>query len=187
MNLVAQVSRLYGVQATDVELIRRSVNDTYRVRVADGDRFLRLYGPNPYYGTTQEDFAFELELLVHLAGNGVPVARPISDRHGELLSEVEVTGELRHAALFPLAAGAPHRAWWPRIDDEDTVRQLGGLLARMHRVADDFSTSRSRYSFDLRYWPNSTRNTGGRHRGFFQISNRSHRRPDSDSRFERAW
>lgn len=150
-DLVDQVSHLYGLQPTKAELIRQSVNDTYRVHVADMDLFLRLYAPNPYYGTTHEDFRFELDLLVHLAAHRVPVVAPIRDRHGELLSEVEVSGQRRYAALFPEATGAPHKAWWPRIDDEAAVRELGRLLARMHRVADDFGSRGSRYEFDLRY------------------------------------
>ena len=53
LDLAAQVDRLYGLRPTRIELIRRSVNDTYRLQVADGNLFLRLYAPNAYFGTQQ--------------------------------------------------------------------------------------------------------------------------------------
>ena len=65
----------------------------------------------------------------------------------ELVSQA-VTNTYR---LFPKAAGAPHQAWWPQINDVEAVRSLGALLAEVHDAADRFSSQYSRYEFDLHF------------------------------------
>ena len=143
--------RLYGLEPTRIELISSAVNDTYRVDVPGEELFLRVYSPNAYYGSTADDFEFELKFTAHLAKNGVPTPSPIPTRTGQLLASFDASGNAQRADLFPKAAGAPHRAWWPAIKSDDAVRELGSLIARLHLAAESFSCNHSRYEFDLEF------------------------------------
>jgi len=146
-----ELSQLYNIEPIQAELINHSVNDTYRVDVRGKHLFLRLYRPNAYFGTEEKAFRFELEFIVHLAKNGVPVPAPIPTQDGRLLASVDVECERHFCAMFPKAPGAPHRAWWPEIRDDEVVRELGSVLAKLHNVAGGFSCAETRYDFDLEF------------------------------------
>ena len=139
-------SRYRLAQLVGCEFIRRGFNDHYLVTTGK-DRFVfRIYFNGKYYISGADDFRFELDLLTHLSGEGVPVSSPIANVDGETLGSIASPAGARSCALFTFAEGQSYR------DEPLTpgrARNLGNAVARFHDSADRFRTSHPRYSFDL--------------------------------------
>lgn len=99
-------------------------NRVYRVGVADGPAVVaKFYRPGRWSDAAiREEHDFTLEL----ADADIPVATPLA-RDGDTL---HVHGAFRFA-VYPCFGG---RA--PELDDRDLLRQLGRLVARIHRCGE---------------------------------------------------
>ena len=123
------------------ELLQRGLNDTYLVR-AGGERYIaRLYRAGSH---TPAEIAYELELLLHLAGRGVSVSVPIAWRDGRLQRPLAAPEGSRQLVLFSYAAGSP-LAW----EREEHSAIAGRLAASVHAAADDFACAHPRRPLDL--------------------------------------
>lgn len=145
----AAVAAAYDTGPVTSTLIRRGFNDTYAVTTPAGDRFAaRVYLAGKYYLRDDSDVHFELDLLAHLAGAGVPVSAPVERADGGRLGHlVDGDGRLRPLALFTWAPGEP-------AENDPTshrARALGEALGLVHRHADRFSSPHSRYRLDAAY------------------------------------
>jgi Ser/Thr protein kinase RdoA (MazF antagonist) len=134
--------QLGTVAQPEVALLRAYTNDVYRVEV-EGERFaLKLYGVG-----WRDDAAirWEIDLLHHLARQGVNVAQPVPDRNGEALGEVVLDGERRQAVLFAWADGSkPKAPFTPAM-----YRRQGMAAATIHLAADGFTSPYARPPLDL--------------------------------------
>lgn len=92
----------------------------YRIEATRGVRWLRLYSPNAR-------LARQLELLAALHRRGAPTAHPIAGRDERFVQDLQVSAELRHAALVSHADGRPVDR--SRVDD---VAAVGSAVARLH-------------------------------------------------------
>jgi Ser/Thr protein kinase RdoA (MazF antagonist) len=120
--------------------VRPGLNDSYLV-VSAGRRYVaRLYGAH----RDGSEVAYELELLCHLAGAGVPVAEPLAAADGELTCAVEAPEGPRRLAVFRFAEGEPI-SW--RLERHCGL--AGRLAATIHRAADGFRTAHRRPALDL--------------------------------------
>ena len=125
-------------------LWNRGFNDHYLVSAGASRYMLRVYSPSKYWIEGAGDIRFELEFLVFLHTHGIPVAEPLPRRDGDLLGTVQAPEGTRYVALFSYADGEP-------IHDlnEAQSRIFGVTMARLHRVADSFTSSYPRYHLDL--------------------------------------
>jgi Ser/Thr protein kinase RdoA (MazF antagonist) len=140
--LAAELVGAYELAArARCELLQRGLNDTYLVR-AGGERYIaRLYRAGSH---TPAEIAYELELLLHLAGRGVSVSVPIAGRDGRLQRPLAAPEGARQLVLFSYAAGSP-LAW----EREEHSEIAGRLAARVHGAADDFACAHPRRPLDL--------------------------------------
>lgn len=146
--LIPHLTREYAVGLPIAcSLIRRGFNDTYLVAAADRKLVFRVYFRDKYYIGGEGDFRWEVGLLAHLKGSGLPVCAAIPRRNGELLGSIADCADDRSCALFPFVEGEPP----PKAFTDERARDLGAIIARLHQAADSYETTNPRYEFDLRY------------------------------------
>jgi Ser/Thr protein kinase RdoA (MazF antagonist) len=125
----------------EVLLLSTGLNDSYLVRAGGERRVLRLYRRG---WRTDADVRYELDVLAHLAGKGVPVSCALPRRDGELLGHVRGPEGERQAALL---TWAPGREVWASQKPED-ARRYGAAVARVHAATDDFASAHARFALD---------------------------------------
>ncbi|TCO78853.1 Ser/Thr protein kinase RdoA (MazF antagonist) [Plasticicumulans lactativorans] len=98
-------------------------NRVYQVGVEDGAPLVaKFYRPGRWSDAAiLEEHAFAAELV----DAELPVIAPLADAAG---------CTLHHAGGFAYALYPRRGGRWPPLDDPDTLRRLGRLLARLHRV-----------------------------------------------------
>jgi Ser/Thr protein kinase RdoA (MazF antagonist) len=82
----------------------------------------------------------ELRLLRYLQSNDIPVSYPIADRAGEFIQEINALEGIRYAVLLSYAEGRKI----PKFD-EQTSYNIGTIMARIHRLTENFQVSRITY------------------------------------------
>lgn len=123
-------------------LIRQGFNDHYLIESSAGNRIFRVYHAAKLHVSSDAELKFELDLLAHLAGGGVPVAAPIATIDGALLTAV--SDHRRAGALFEFAPGSVVKSLSPH-----QAMNLGEAVGRLHLRADTFSSAFSRYHLDI--------------------------------------
>ena len=125
------------------ELFAQGLNDTY-ILSADDDKYaLRVYRSG---WRTDDDVAFELELLEHLAREGANVCAPLRSRSGGLSLTLDAPEGRRQVALFEFAAGTPIAGTQWSGDD---ARAYGEGVALVHAGMDTFTSQHRRLNLDL--------------------------------------
>ena len=127
--------------------IRRSFNDHYLIETADCKYIVRVYLNNKYYINDIEDIEFELDLLLFLNSNDVPVSYPIRNKENKLLSNIEDNHEMRYLTLFSFAEGSPIKT---KLDKKTALR-LGSLIAKMHKTLNKYNNKNHRYHINLEF------------------------------------
>jgi Ser/Thr protein kinase RdoA (MazF antagonist) len=136
-----ELRRSYGLDAQQVALVARSINDTYRVESQAGTFALRVYRAVRPWAPTDRDLAFELTLLDHFSGAGISVPRPVRRIDGTQLGRLDLDGVSRTYALF---------TWMPgrHVDTDALTRRhvaaTGQTLASIHCAGRDLSTRHPR-------------------------------------------
>ncbi len=134
-SVVPSIMPGYDVGAlTDYTLLKSITHDTYRVETTGGVYILKVYGSG---WRSLADIDYEIDLLKHLAGKGIPVAAPMARRDGRFYSVQHVHGRARYAVLYTYAEG--DEPPWP--PDPAYYRPYGRALARIHTGLDDFSSA----------------------------------------------
>lgn len=133
----------YGVAEPGIALIRNGSdgNRTFKITASGGPFIARIYGE---HGRLHPEWArYELEMLTHLANNGISVAAPIAARDGAWMQFLP--GEPpAPVALFAFADG---RVEWPT--SAPRAHLLGAAFAHLHLAADSFRTAADPRAFDL--------------------------------------
>jgi Ser/Thr protein kinase RdoA (MazF antagonist) len=126
------------------DLLLAGMNDTYLLRTVDGRRYVaRVY---PAGSRSKSEVLFELELVLHLAREGVNVAAAVATLDGEYVLPLTTCEGTRHVAVFDYVRGAP-LAW----TDPRHCYAAGRLLARLHDASEGFRGSGSRAPLDADY------------------------------------
>lgn len=135
----------YGVADAELALIRKGAdgNQTFKVTADQTLLIARVYGEQGrlHHGWAQ----YELELLAHLASNGISVAAPVATQNGAWMQLLPlVDAPPAPVALFAFAEGGVE---WPTSPPR--AHLLGAAFAQLHRVADGFHTEATHRAFDL--------------------------------------
>jgi Ser/Thr protein kinase RdoA (MazF antagonist) len=135
----------YGVAEAEIALIRTGGdgNQTFKVTTNRTLLIARVYGEQ---GRLHPDWArYELELLAHLASNGISVAAPVAAHNGTWMQFLPMDNAPPvPVALFAFAEGGVE---WPTSPPR--AHLLGAAFAQLHRVADGFHTTAGPRAFDL--------------------------------------
>ena len=130
----------HGLAGTiSCKLLRRGFHDTYLLFARDTRYVARVYRAE----RTGSAIAYELGLLVHLAGRGVPVSAPIPDVDGGVVRILDAPEGPRRVALFTYARG--RALVWNR----DESARAGSLLAAIHRESNDYVCRDARSALDV--------------------------------------
>lgn len=134
-------------------LLASGVNDSYALSIHKQQYVLRIYGQDKFWITSSHDICFELDLLIHLHKQSIPVSHPLPRNNGDWLGHIPIS-ETKESfyALF---------TWAPKAHIElpmhtDQAYIVGQTLASMHQAADRFKTTYSRYTLaeqTLLDWP----------------------------------
>lgn len=140
----ALVSKAYGFgKAVECELLRRSFNQVYGLKFADGRRAVARLSAERPRGAPK--VGYEAALLAHLRTRNVPVANCLSTRDGAVATMVTLPEGERPLMLFEHLDGEMTGEALP------DVAAFGRGLALLHAAAEDFVTTESHYTLDLNY------------------------------------
>jgi Ser/Thr protein kinase RdoA (MazF antagonist) len=132
----------YGLDVTRCTLIRSFVNDVYEIATPDRRYVWKLYH---HGGWSEEEVAWEQELITHLAASGIAVSTAVPLAGRELVGVLDAPeGPRPHAMVEFVEGDKPRKPFNDELYDE-----YGTLLARLHDAADSFQTTRYRRPFDL--------------------------------------
>jgi Ser/Thr protein kinase RdoA (MazF antagonist) len=137
-----EITRRYdlGVLA-ECSLVHKSFNSVYRIVTSSGDFFVRVGGARSQAAVGS---SYEVDLLCHLAGRGVPVARPVAMRDGEYVWHINEAEGQRAVVLFTSAPGEHLGSPFPS-------RAFGQTAAALHDALDDFVGPQPQAGLDWRY------------------------------------
>jgi Ser/Thr protein kinase RdoA (MazF antagonist) len=145
--LVAEVLPRYDLgPVAQCALLNHSQNDLYLVR-AGGDRYLLRISQANATNTprSRHDVLYELDVLGHLGRKGIPAARPIARRDGQLTTALAAPEGTRQAVLFACAPGEPLD---PQHQTAERSHRYGGAVAALHAATDDFRSEHPRAGLD---------------------------------------
>ncbi|HEY4384316.1 MAG TPA: phosphotransferase [Ktedonobacteraceae bacterium] len=137
MNLEQQIENHFGLSNVICEHLNTPTNDVLAVTTPIGRFALKLY----HLQRTAAEVQWEVDLIIHLIRNDVPVAKLVRGKHGyvEILC---VDGRERVGVLFEWAPGEKP------IPERHTYTLLGKAAAHIHQAADTFTSSFPRESYD---------------------------------------
>lgn len=126
--------------------VRSSANHVFRFLQEGKPRFLRLAHETECRRPAIEA---ELDFIQHVAGAGLPAARPLPSVRGALIEEVIGKGQRYYAVVF---AGLPGRHLELDELDEVRFRAWGRALALLHNASQKFSPhpARPRWRDEIR-------------------------------------
>lgn len=141
--VVDLISKHYDVSPpVRVRTLQATRNHTLAVITADARYALRIRGDAWWIGHRSE-LVFELDLLDHLAADGLAVSTAVPRRDGNRIGVVQDGHRERTYSLFTWAPGRPGA---PTPAD---ARLVGATLARIHLSADTFVSRHHRYRLDV--------------------------------------
>lgn len=134
----------YGLDVTNATLIRAFVNEVYEIATPRQRYVWKLYH---HGGWSEEEVAWEQELVTHLAAKDIAVSQAVPLADGRLVGVLDAPEGPRPYAMTRFVDGEkPQRPFTDELYDE-----YGTLLARLHDAADSFRTTRPRRRFDLEH------------------------------------
>jgi len=143
-GLLEAIRGVYPVgKLVSCELWRPGPNDTYILTGCGGRYMLRAYGARR---RSASHVRYELDLIDHLAAQGLPVCRPIPGQDGALTRAVPAPEGPRQVALLTFPEGGPF-VW----SEGDHSYLAGKALARIHAASADFASRNPRFTLDLPY------------------------------------
>ncbi|WP_158548167.1 phosphotransferase [Desertihabitans brevis] len=140
-HLARVIAQRYDIgEPSDVRTLQATRNHTLAVTTELGRYAVRIRGEAWWIGDESE-LEFELDLLDHLARNGVAVSTAVRQRDGSRIGVLD-HGERRTYSLFTWASGRPGAR------NPSGAHRVGQALAQIHVTADTFTTRHHRYALD---------------------------------------
>jgi Ser/Thr protein kinase RdoA (MazF antagonist) len=123
---------------TSCKLLRAGINDTYLVTCNLKKFVFRVYSLD---WRTRTEISEEINLLIELHQNNIPVSYPLPDRENNFIQILNAPEGDRFAVLFTFAHGN-------KVHDvsQETHFEIGKLMARLHRVTHNRKINRVSYS-----------------------------------------
>jgi Ser/Thr protein kinase RdoA (MazF antagonist) len=126
------------------KLLRTQDNDHYRVNAGDQQYVLRVYQQGDSLERRMSDYQFELDWLLFLKDQGLPVSYPLARRDGHVLGTLDAPEGERHYALFTYAQGDEMST-----SDPDQLYTFGRYMARIHKTSAGFDSAYERMPIDM--------------------------------------
>lgn len=133
--LANELKERYGLTGeVKCRLISRGMNDIYRIEHAHGPHALKVARTGK---STDDEFAYEQDYILHLAQQGLTVPTPVATREGAFFFAVDAPEGHRQIVLMAWLEGEPY----PGVINKEDAARLGQFLAHMHTAAVDFETA----------------------------------------------
>ena len=126
------------------KLLRTQDNDHYRVIAGEQKYVLRVYQQGDAWQREESDYLFEMDWLLFLQDQGLPISTPLPRRDGSLLGSLDAPEGRRYYALFTFAKGQPMSP-----SDSDQLYEFGAYMARIHKASDQFNSPHHRKPIDM--------------------------------------
>lgn len=140
--LVDLIATHYDISPpVDVRTLQATRNHTVAVVTQDARYALRIRG-DAWWIRDESELTFELDLLDHLAADGLAVSTAVPQRDGSRIGVLDDGHRQRTYSLFTWAPGRPG-ARTPA-----GAHLVGETLARIHHSADTFVSRHHRYRLD---------------------------------------
>lgn len=123
-------------------LIRTFVNDAYLLAGPEQRYVFKVYRPE---WRSVSALLWEVDLLVHLSRQGVPVAPTVARRDGRALTAFAAPEGMRHGVLFAYAEGVKPLPPF----DADLYHRFGRAAALIHQRSEGFVSPYARRPLDL--------------------------------------
>ncbi|MBC8229656.1 phosphotransferase [bacterium] len=141
--LVPWVLKKYDLpKPISCEFFRKGICDTYIIKTAQADRFLKIY---MHGRRTRLDVTEEVRLLNYLSKNRVSVAKPIARKDGSYVNQLMAPEGVRYAVLFEAAEGVEED------NDENRIKAYGEMVARFHQCSDRMRGPYRRKHLDMKH------------------------------------
>lgn len=140
-DLVAKLLPNYNLGSVeDCFYWQRGFNDTYQVVCDSGRYTLRIYRMDR---RALSDIEFEIDALLHLKAQGVPVSAPLARHDGNYLTPLLAPEGVRYALITPFAKGAPLN-----YENHDNAFLYGQHVGEIHEKTSTFKTEHWREKID---------------------------------------
>lgn len=135
----------YFKTLNEIKLINTGDNDHYLVDCGIKKYILRIYRSNKHWLSHESNYLFELEWLLFLYKNKVPVSCPIPRKDGKYLNKLNAPEGIRYWALFSEAFGTVKK-----LDYKNSYK-FGEIIAKLHIVSNNFITKNQRKIIDKNF------------------------------------
>ena len=131
---------------SDFRLLNLGLNDTYVAKTTNSQKYiLRVYRAG---WRSLADISYELDVLLHLSNNGVPVSKPLPQKDGLLIQTLSAPEGTRYVVLFTYAPGKdPYPSY--EKDTETIAFNYGKTVAKIYNAVQDFTSQHTRFPLDL--------------------------------------
>lgn len=127
------------------KMLRTQDNDHYLVTVSTGEQYVaRIYQEGTQFNRKESDYLYELDWLLFLKENELPVSYPIQRRDGSFLGSIIAPEGVRYYALFTLAKGQTLS-----VKDPEQLWIMGNQIASIHVASNEFETEHERQPINL--------------------------------------
>ena len=140
--VVDVIADRYGIgRPIEVRSLQATRNHTLAVVTKDARYALRIRG-DAWWISEESELNFELDLLDHLAADGLNVSTAVPQRNGDRIGVLDDGHQRRTYSLFTWAPGRPGAR------TPIGAALVGTTLARIHLSADTFVSNYYRYRLD---------------------------------------
>lgn len=137
-HLAHWIATQYGWDQVRCQVLKTTMNHTYRVQAAEQKAVLRVYA---HAHRSELEISEELRVLQLLHEAGLAVSYPIATSDGRLVQLLPAPEGPRAAVLFSFAEGAKLRFLSPELS-----RQIGVLMGKFHQIGSGRSLRRISYT-----------------------------------------
>ncbi|MDH5163957.1 phosphotransferase [Heyndrickxia oleronia] len=138
------IAENYHIKPIEVNYLIRGINDTYVVKDDHSKYVFRVYRSD--WRSHEDEVAFELELLIYLKNQGIPVSYPIAKIDGHHINTLYVPEGKRFGVLFSYADGEE-----TPIDNENISLLFGKAVAELHQKTTNFTSNKQRSELNLEF------------------------------------
>ena len=133
----------YNLKDVSSSLLHCGFNDSYNITTKNKEYILRIY----YYDwRTSKEIMSELDFILFLNDENVPVGSPVHSKTNELIFKVSSPEGVRYGVLFEKCSGK-----WVMDYDHNQCKSLGKILAKIHTVSREYKKTINRQKLDLSY------------------------------------
>lgn len=135
------ISKKYGWDKMQCQLLLRGVSDTYLISASSGAFVVRIYRAGH---RSLSHIAAEVEFLTSLKNAGVSVSYPLADTEGTYVFTVPAVEGLRYGVVFKYARGTVYSP-----PSEAQLKLFGREMAKFHNVSTSVRLGNERWNFDI--------------------------------------